>query len=263
MSFYEAVSVATPPNECCTAALAQELHSQRSSNVKEFQMVPTAAHELLLAMRRPKSGRSHALTEQFNLRMNQLAAAVLLLLLGPLMLVIAVMIMRKDGAPVLFGHYRVGHQGRLFRCLKFRSMFRNSEQMLSDILATDPAARAEWERDQKLTNDPRITPIGNFLRRTSLDELPQLINVLRGEMSLVGPRPITVGELTRYGRVRWHYLSVRPGMTGLWQVSGRNNTSYAERVALDEAYIDSRSLMGDITILFKTVKVVLARDGAR
>ena len=226
-------------------------------------MVPTAAHELLLAMRRPKSGWTHALAEQFHLRLNQLAAAVLLLLLGPVMLVIAAMIAKKDGAPVLFGHYRVGHNGRLFRCLKFRSMFRNSEQMLAEILATNPAARAEWDRDQKLTDDPRITPIGHFLRRTSLDELPQLINVLLGQMSLVGPRPITVAELTRYGRVRWHYLSVRPGMTGLWQVSGRNNTTYAERVALDEAYIDGRSLMGDFTILLKTVKVVLYRDGAR
>lgn len=214
-------------------------------------------------MRRPKSGLAALVTEQIHLRLNQLAAALLLLLLGPLMLVIAAMIARKDGAPVLFGHYRVGHQGRLFRCLKFRSMYRNSEQMLAEILATDAEARAEWERDQKLTNDPRVTPIGDFLRRTSLDELPQLINVLKGEMSLVGPRPITVGELTRYGRVRWHYLSVRPGMTGLWQVSGRNNTSYAERVALDEAYIDNRSMLGDLTILFKTVKVVLARDGAR
>jgi undecaprenyl-phosphate galactose phosphotransferase len=214
-------------------------------------------------MRRPKSGLAALVAEQVHLRLNQLAAALLLLLLGPLMLVIAAMIARKDGAPVLFGHYRVGHQGRLFRCLKFRSMYRNSEQMLAEILATDAEARAEWERDQKLTNDPRVTPIGDFLRRTSLDELPQLINVLKGEMSLVGPRPITVGELTRYGRVRWHYLSVRPGMTGLWQVSGRNNTSYAERVALDESYIDNRSMLGDLTILLKTVKVVLVRDGAR
>jgi len=226
-------------------------------------MVPTAAQELLLAMRRPKSGRGQAVMDQFHLRMNQLAAAVLLLLLGPLMLVIAALIARRDGAPILFGHYRVGHQGKLFRCLKFRSMYRNSEQMLSDLLRTDPAAKAEWDRDQKLENDPRVTPVGQFLRKTSLDELPQLINVLRGEMSLVGPRPITVGELTRYGRVRWHYLSVRPGMTGLWQVSGRNNTTYAERVALDEAYIDSRTLLGDFTILLKTVKVVLYRDGAR
>ena len=127
----------------------------------------------------------------------------------------------------------------------------------------NPDARAEWARDQKLTNDPRITPVGNFLRRTSLDELPQLFNVLRGEMNLVGPRPITVAELTRYGRVRWHYLSVRPGLTGLWQVSGRNNTTYEERVALDRRYVEQHSIWLDLRILFKTIKVVVARDGAR
>src|SRR6185295_4779311 len=115
----------------------------------------------------------------------------------------------------------------------------------------------------KLTDDPRITPIGHFLRRSSLDELPQLINVLRGEMSLVGPRPITVAELTRYGKVRWHYLSVRPGITGLWQVSGRNNTSYEERVALDQRYVEQRGLVMDMAILVKTVRVVLLREGAR
>jgi lipopolysaccharide/colanic/teichoic acid biosynthesis glycosyltransferase len=169
---------------------------------------------------------------------------------------------RHDGAPVLFGHYRVGCKGRLFRCLKFRTMYRESEQMLAELLARDPAARAQWERDQKLVDDPRVTPIGRFLRRTSLDELPQLINVLRGEMRLVGPRPVTVGELTRYGRVRWQYLSVTPGITGLWQVSGRNNTSYEERVALDARYVAQRSLALDLRILLRTVAVVLRRDGA-
>lgn len=195
--------------------------------------------------------------------LNQLAAAVLLLVLSPLMLMVAWMTWRRDGAPIFFAHYRVGCDGKLFRCLKFRTMYRSSEQMLADLLRDDPAARAEWARDQKLTNDPRVTPIGNFLRRTSLDELPQLFNVLRGEMSLVGPRPITVAELTRYGRVRWHYLSVRPGLTGLWQVSGRNNTTYEERVALDRRYVEHHSIWLDLKILFKTIKVVVARDGAR
>jgi Undecaprenyl-phosphate galactose phosphotransferase WbaP len=204
-----------------------------------------------------------ALGEHLYLRLNQFAALVLLLMLSPVMLTLALLIWRKDGAPIFYGHYRVSYRGKLFRCLKFRSMYRNSEQMLSELLAKDPVAREEWRRDQKLTNDPRITPIGHFLRKTSLDELPQLFNVLRGEMNLVGPRPITVAELTRYGRVRWHYLSVRPGMTGLWQVSGRNNTTYEERVALDERYIDERSLWLDLSILFKTVKVVITRDGAR
>jgi len=207
--------------------------------------------------------RRLAFTEALHLRANQLAALLLLMLLAPLMLVIAVLIARRDGMPILFGHYRVGQRGQLFRCFKFRSMFRDSEQMLADLLRNDPRARAEWARDQKLANDPRITPIGQVLRRTSLDELPQLLNVLRGEMCLVGPRPITVGELTRYGRVRWDYLSVRPGLTGLWQVSGRNNTSYDERVALDRHYVEQRSLWLDIGILLRTVRVVALREGAR
>jgi lipopolysaccharide/colanic/teichoic acid biosynthesis glycosyltransferase len=194
---------------------------------------------------------------------DRLAAALLLLLLSPVMGVVALLIWRADGAPILFGHYRVGQHGRLFRCLKFRSMYRNSEQMLKDLLASDANARAEWERDHKLLNDPRITPIGHFLRRTSLDELPQLFNVLRGEMSLVGPRPITVAELPRYGRVRWHYLSVRPGMTGLWQVSGRNDVTYEERVELDRRYVESDSLRMRLSILWRTIDVVLHGSGAR
>jgi len=197
------------------------------------------------------------------LRLNQAVALLLLVLLSPVMAVVTFFIWKRDGAPVLFAHYRVGRNGKLFRCMKFRSMLRNSEQVLADLLRNDEQARAEWARDQKLTNDPRITPIGHFLRRSSLDELPQLLNVLRGEMSLVGPRPITVAELTRYGSVRWHYLSVRPGITGLWQVSGRNNPSYEERVALDRRYVEQRSVLGDVAILFKTVRVVVLREGAR
>ena len=193
---------------------------------------------------------------------NQFIAALLLVLISPLLAWVAWMTWRQDGAPVLFGHYRVGRNGRLFRCLKFRTMYRDSQQMLAELLERDPEARAQWDRDQKLRDDPRITPIGRFLRRTSLDELPQLLNVLRGEMSLVGPRPITVAELTRYGRVRWHYLSIAPGMTGLWQVSGRNNTTYEERVALDQRYVEQRSVAFDLWILLRTVKVVAFREGA-
>jgi Undecaprenyl-phosphate galactose phosphotransferase WbaP len=200
--------------------------------------------------------------ESAAVRLNQLLALILLALFSPLIALIAFFIWKQDGAPVLYAHYRVGKNGRLFRCMKFRSMLRNSEQVLAALLRDDPVARAEWERDHKLTTDPRITPIGRFLRKSSLDELPQLLNVLRGEMSLVGPRPITVAELTRYGRVRWHYLSVRPGLTGLWQVSGRNNTTYEERVALDQRYVEQRSLWLDACILVKTVRVVLLREGA-
>jgi lipopolysaccharide/colanic/teichoic acid biosynthesis glycosyltransferase len=209
------------------------------------------------------SGDQRGLQDRLLLRINQLVALLLLIALSPVMSVVTFLIWQRDGAPVLFAHYRVGHGGRLFRCLKFRSMLRNSEQLLADHLRDNPQARAEWARDQKLENDPRITPVGHFLRRSSLDELPQLLNVLRGEMSLVGPRPITVSELTRYGRVRWHYLSERPGITGLWQVSGRNNTSYDERVALDQRYVEQRSLWLDIGILVKTVRVVVLREGAR
>lgn len=201
--------------------------------------------------------------DAFRMRLNQACAALLLLVFGPLMLVVAYRIWRSDGAPVLFGHYRVGRHGRLFKCLKFRSMYRQSDRMLRELLANNEAAREEWARDQKLTCDPRITPVGGFLRKTSLDELPQLINVLRGEMSLIGPRPITVAELPRYGVVRWHYLGVRPGMTGLWQVSGRNDTTYEERVELDRHYVEKRSIRLRLFILLGTVSVVFAGSGAR
>jgi lipopolysaccharide/colanic/teichoic acid biosynthesis glycosyltransferase len=202
--------------------------------------------------------------EQLVLRcLNQLIALVLLFALSPLMFTVALLIWKRDGAPILYGHYRVGRGGKLFRCLKYRTMLRDSERVLADILRDDPKLRAEWEADQKLLNDPRITPIGRFLRNSSFDELPQLLNVVRGEMLLVGPRPITAAELTRYGKVRWHYLSVRPGITGLWQVSGRNNTTYEERVALDARYVETRSLLSDISILFRTLLVVILKDGAR
>jgi lipopolysaccharide/colanic/teichoic acid biosynthesis glycosyltransferase len=209
------------------------------------------------------AAQAHRLHDTLIQWLNQVLALALLLLSSPLTALIAFLIWQRDGAPILFAHYRVGKGGRLFRCMKFRTMRRDSEEALTALLNSDPQARAEWARDQKLANDPRITPIGRFLRATSLDELPQLLNVVRGDMSLVGPRPITVGELTRYGRVRWHYLSVRPGITGLWQVSGRNTTTYEERVALDRRYVEQRTLLGDAAILVKTVRVVATREGAR
>jgi len=201
--------------------------------------------------------------QQAQALMQRLAALLLLLLLAPLMGVVAFLIWRRDGAPILFGHYRVGRDGRLFKCLKFRTMVRDAQPVLERLLRENPAARAQWQAEQKLDDDPRITPVGRFLRRTSLDELPQLINVLRGEMALVGPRPITVPELERYGPARWHYLNALPGMTGLWQVSGRNDLSYDERVRLDRRYVERHDLALDLGILARTVKVVLWRDGAR
>jgi lipopolysaccharide/colanic/teichoic acid biosynthesis glycosyltransferase len=171
-------------------------------------------------------------------------------------------LIRRDGGPATFAHYRVGCGGRVFRCLKFRTMRLGAEGALEQVLAANPALRDEWRRTQKLAADPRVTPIGRWLRRSSLDELPQLFNVVRGEMALVGPRPITLPELRRYGRARWQYLSVVPGMTGLWQVSGRNRTTYERRVELDELYVAERSAWLDWKILGRTVVVVLTRDGA-
>jgi lipopolysaccharide/colanic/teichoic acid biosynthesis glycosyltransferase len=194
--------------------------------------------------------------------LNRLSALLLLMAFAPLMLCIAWRIWREDGAPVLFAHWRVGQRGHLFRCLKFRSMVRSADLVLAELLAHDANARDEWVRDHKLRDDPRVMRVGRFLRRTSLDELPQLLNVLRGEMNLVGPRPVVVQEVPRYGEHKQHYLSVKPGMTGLWQVSGRNNLTYAQRVALDARYVETRSLRRDLSILLRTVSVLVTRDGA-
>jgi exopolysaccharide production protein ExoY len=189
--------------------------------------------------------------------------AAVLIFVAPLMLLIAFLIWSQDRGPVLFGHTRVGRDGRLFKCLKFRSMVVDSDARLQALLAADPAARTQWERDYKLLDDPRITPVGGFLRRSSLDELPQLINVLRGEMSLVGPRPIVPAEICRYRRYFSVYCQQRPGITGLWQVSGRNDVSYRRRVALDVYYARARCPTLYLKILLATAPAVLARRGAR
>ena len=189
-------------------------------------------------------------------------ASAALLVAAPFFLVVALMV-RADGGPAFYAHQRVGRTGRKFGCLKFRSMVIDSQARLDALLAADPAAREEWEATRKLRNDPRITRIGRFLRATSLDELPQLINVLRGDMAIVGPRPVTASELDSfYGAAAAHYLMVRPGITGLWQVSGRSETSYDQRVALDVAYVSQPSLVADLRILLKTPVAVLSRRGA-
>lgn len=194
--------------------------------------------------------------------MDVLGAGALLLLAGPVMLLLAWLV-RGDGGPAFYAHRRVGRGGEAFGCLKFRSMVVDSQARLDALLASDADARAEWEATRKLRQDPRVTRIGRFLRATSLDELPQLFNVLRGEMSLVGPRPVIQSELDQfYGAAAAHYISVRPGITGLWQVSGRSDTSYAQRVALDVAYVASPSLWQDIRILLRTPIAVLSRRGA-
>ncbi len=176
--------------------------------------------------------------------------------------IIAILIYLDSPGPVIFAHKRIGQKGRLFPCYKFRTMVPDAEAKLQEYLDKHPAAREEWEQEFKLKDDPRITKVGRFLRRTSLDELPQFLNVLRGEMSLVGPRPIVQGEVAKYGEYIHDYYLVRPGVTGIWQISGRNDIDYPERVRMDSWYTRNWSLWIDIVVLFKTVKVVLDRKGA-
>ncbi len=190
-----------------------------------------------------------------------LGATMLGLVFSPLIVVVAVLL-RLEGGPILFRHRRVGRDGKGFDCLKFRSMVPDADRVLRELLEQHPEFRAEWVRDHKLRGDPRVTAVGRFLRRTSLDEIPQLWNVLRGEMSLVGPRPVVREELLRYGRCASIYLAARPGVTGLWQVNGRNNTDYRRRVVLDVYYVRRQNLFLDFYILLKTTYVVLGGSGA-
>jgi lipopolysaccharide/colanic/teichoic acid biosynthesis glycosyltransferase len=180
----------------------------------------------------------------------------------PLLVMIALSVISQDRGPAVFAHERIGLDGRMFRCFKFRSMVLDAEERLNELLERDPQARAEWARDHKLRRDPRITRVGDFLRKSSLDELPQLFNVLRGEMSIVGPRPIVAAEVVRYGRHFARYCAVKPGITGLWQVSGRNDVSYRRRVAMDCIYARRKSLAWDIKLLFLTVPAVLFASGS-
>lgn len=190
-----------------------------------------------------------------------LAGGFLILMLLPFFIILSALV-AKDGGSAFFGHTRIGQNGRKFKCYKFRSMVLDADKVLKELLERDPVARAEWEKDFKLKNDIRVTRIGALLRKTSLDELPQLWNVFCGDMSLVGPRPVVEKEILRYGDDAAYYLLAKPGMTGLWQVSGRNDTDYARRVFLDAWYVRNWSLWYDVAILFKTVGVVLRRDGA-
>ncbi|MET1754396.1 sugar transferase [Novosphingobium sp. RD2P27] len=219
--------------------------------------VPFEATEMLRTAASRSVARDAALTRALDITA-ALAAIVLLL---PLLVLIVLALKLTSSGPVLFAHRRIGRNGKAFPCYKFRSMVANSAEVLERHLAECPEARAEWTRDQKLRSDPRVTPVGRILRRTSLDEVPQIFNVLRGEMSIVGPRPIVEGEMIRYRQYISAYCSVKPGITGLWQISGRNNTTYRRRVALDTAYARSRSIRLDIAIIVRTVPAVLSGSG--
>ncbi len=187
---------------------------------------------------------------------------MILLTALPLFMMMIVVLRCLQGRPIFIGHQRVGRDGKRFRCLKFRSMVADADSVLERHLVEDPAARAEWAATRKLRGDPRITPLGRILRKSSMDELPQLLNVLRGDMSLVGPRPIVETEMVHYGPHIGDYCRVRPGLTGQWQVSGRSDVSYRSRVDLDIDYIHRLSLGRDIYILLKTIPAVMTSRGS-
>ncbi|NTF33755.1 sugar transferase [Rhizobium skierniewicense] len=190
------------------------------------------------------------------------SALLAILILSPIFLMIMALVKFSDRGPAFYGHRRVGHNGRSFHCLKFRTMVMNGDEVLRQYLAANPDAEEEWKTTRKLKNDPRVTAIGSVLRKLSLDELPQLINIIRGEMSVVGPRPVVDEELNYYENAASYYLSTRPGLTGLWQISGRNDVSYKERVDYDTQYVRNWSMMQDVFIIAKTIPAVCMSRGS-
>jgi exopolysaccharide production protein ExoY len=207
---------------------------------------------------------SHFVEETLRRDLDIIGSLVLLLFTAPIFLILAILV-AADGGPVFFSHRRVGRNGVSFGCWKFRTMVVGAEECLSEYLRYHPEARAEWDRAQKLAADPRVTPLGAFLRKSTLDEIPQLWNVLLGDMSLVGPRPVTESEMRdRYGAYAKVVTSVRPGVTGAWQVTpDRNEIDYRQRVQLDASYVSERSFVTDIGILLQTMLLVLGRSGSQ
>jgi undecaprenyl-phosphate galactose phosphotransferase len=232
--------------------LADDNFFSSAANLKATAVAPTDA-----GLARQGRRANVALKRATDLAVGLAIAAFFL----PVMLVCAICL-KLGGGSVLFSQPRVGKEGKSFKIYKFRTMVPNAAQVLQELLASDEAVRAEWQRDHKLKNDPRVTPIGRFLRRTSLDELPQLWNVLKGDMSLVGPRPVEAFEMLKYGVHARYYYAQKPGLTGLWQISGRSNVNYEQRVAMDTYYSRKQSLWLDLAIVLRTVRVVLFRSGA-
>ena len=195
--------------------------------------------------------------------MDILGAIVGILILIPLTVIVKIVnILNKDYGPLFYSHERIGKNGKHFKMYKFRSMCMNSQEVLEKILKEDENAKKEWEEHRKLNNDPRITKIGKFLRKTSLDEFPQFLNVLKGEMSLVGPRAVIDGEIEKFGEFKDAVLSVKPGITGYWAANGRSDTSYEERIEMEFYYVVNNSVFMDIGIIFKTIISVLKKEGA-
>lgn len=191
-----------------------------------------------------------------------LLALTAIIILSPLLVSVAIAVRLSDGGPAFFGHTRMGFSGKTFKCWKFRSMAPNSDAVFKEYLANNPEAAREWHLNQKIQNDPRITRLGYFLRKYSIDELPQLFNILVGDMSFVGPRPIQRSEFDKYGYSLRHYLSTRPGLTGLWQISGRSNSSYQKRVVFDRYYVTHWAMLTDIAVILKTVPVAVTGSGS-
>jgi exopolysaccharide production protein ExoY len=185
-----------------------------------------------------------------------------IVMLAPLLIGLAFLVQASSPGPVLYGHNRVGFGGKTFKCWKFRSMVTNGDDVLARHLNKNALAQTEWNETQKLREDPRVTPLGRILRKLSLDELPQLFNIFLGDMSIVGPRPIVADEVRRYGPSLGHYLRTRPGLTGLWQISGRSDVGYRQRVLLDRFYVQNWSLTKDIGIILRTVPAVLRSRGS-
>lgn len=233
--------------------------SLRGLPLMGMEMLHFFKHDVMLL--RIQNNLSRKIPQRIKRGFDLIVASSMLLALSPLLIFLYAAI-RRTGPGVFFGHTRLGQNGKTFNCYKFRTMVPNAQALLSKLLASDPEARAEWERDFKLKNDPRVTRVGSFLRKSSLDELPQLWNVLCGEMSLVGPRPIIKEELERYENKKDFFLEAKPGITGLWQISGRNDVTYAERVQLDAWYARNWHLWYDAVILLKTVQVVFGKKGA-
>jgi exopolysaccharide production protein ExoY len=209
-----------------------------------------------------KKSNSNVASDSIKYCVDGILAGIALMVLLPMILMVAAILLVTQGRPIFLSHRRIGKNGVLFSCLKFRTMVTNGEEVLAKHLDDHPAARAEWIATRKLRDDPRVTPFGKLLRKNSVDEVPQLLNVLRGEMSLVGPRPIVPSEAELYGAHFADYMKVRPGLTGLWQVSGRSDTSYDARVELDARYVAERSLWGDMMIMVRTIPAVLSSRGS-
>jgi len=270
----EAKTVFINPKDCETDKLRETIDREiRKCHevifiplINDYNMTQSHIYELshartnLVVFKNRLKSRYRVLMQQM---FNYMLAILLLPILIPIIALLAYLIKNESPGPVFFAHNRIGQNGKIIPTLKFRSMYSDASQRLEKLLAEDEEVKKEWEMNFKLKDDPRVTKIGAFLRKTSLDELPQIFNVLKGELNFVGPRPVIQQEINQYYKDNAeYYFMVKPGITGLWQVSGRSDTDYDFRVATDKWYVTNWSLWLDVVILFKTVKVVLKRDGA-